>query len=277
MDFFNEENYLINEDKNALAMIEKRRLERLEKIREEVIIYRDTLKDYNLFLDMVSSLLKSLDLDSSLEYSIALSYLIHNGYLSYNGEVDTKKTTYSNELVSNFGVNIVSGEGCCRNYAQIHKDIMDRLSIPSKKFYCVQSSIRMKKRAFLAPANHVANMINYDKRLYVFDTFNDARLYKLVSSYEAFVISHTGYKYLTYKPYYELIFGENDLEGIKRSYEVYRKDSKNRHLSAYEWFDGLRGDTLMYLESQKKLFSEFSSDTTELKTNINNSLKMKLK
>ncbi|MBR4178420.1 MAG: hypothetical protein IKR57_03635 [Bacilli bacterium] len=275
-DFYNE-NFYLYDDEIALNAIEYRKRERLEQMRKELSLYRDTLEEYNEFLNKVVELLKSLDLSNSLEYSIALSYLIHKGYLSYNGNVDKKKTVYDIELISNPGINIVLGEGCCRNYSQIHKDVMDKLDIPSKKFYCVQSGLRIKKKGFEVPANHVANMINFDKRLYIIDCFNDARLYKMVSSYEAFIISHTAYKYFIYKPYYELIFGESDLKGIKRSYEVFKKDSKNRHLSAHEWIDGIRADTISYLDKNKKEFEGFSIDTKEMKEDIYNSLMLRLK
>lgn len=275
-DFYNE-NFYLNNDELALEQIESRKIERREKVKKELVLYRDALIEYDRFLNLVAELLKSLKLSNSLEYSTALSYLIHNGYLSNNNEIDKTKTEYDIELPSNFGLNIVLGEGCCRNYSQMHKDVFDKLGIPSKKFYCVQSGVRIKKKAFEMPANHVANMIVYNDKLYLFDSYNGSRLYKMVNSYEAFVISHTDYKYLIYKPYYELIFGENDLKGIKQNYELFRKDSKGNHIGAYEWIDGIKADTIYYLDQNKSVFKDFSQDTSELKNDICNSLRLRIK
>ena len=276
-DFFNEENYLIRQSKESLDMIEEKRLGRLNELEKERDLYNSVKHEYEIFLDMIADLLKSLGFSNSLEYSLAISYLIHRGYLSYNGQVDLKKTYYEIELASNLGLNIIMGEGCCRNYSQFHKDIMDRLELFSKKFYCISSSVRLKKKSFYERASHVANLIDYNGKLYVFDCFNKGILYNFVSSYEAFIISHTAYHYLTYKPYFELIFDENDIEGIKKQYHIFKDDSKERHLSAFEWHEMIKGDVMFNLVNKNRLFEEFSNDTCNIKNSINNTLKMSLK
>ena len=272
------ENYYLEGDEEALKGIETRRLERLEKIQEEKEKYKTALEEYNLFLDMTADLLRSLNLSNSLEYSTAISYLIHCGCLSKDGKkIDRSVTEYDVELLSNIGINIVLGEGCCRNISQMHKDLFDRLKMHSKKFYCVQSNYKIGKDAFKEPANHVANLITFDKKLYIFDGYNHSKLYKFVSPYEAFIISNKKFKYLVYKPYFELIFEENTMENIRKSYLYFKNDSESTHITADEWINNYRAKALNYMKKNRELLKCFCSDTEEIKSDICKSLTMGIK
>ena len=115
--YYQEELYLKG-DRTSLDTIEKFKKERQDKIDIENIKYEDTIKKYYEYLSLVSKLLQELNLSTSIEYSLAISYLIHKGYLTDDLSFILKNTEL--DLVSNLGISILTGEGCCRNISDIH-------------------------------------------------------------------------------------------------------------------------------------------------------------
>jgi hypothetical protein len=69
------------------------------------------------------------------------------------------------------------------------------------------------------------------------------------------------------KPYYEIITEGKSLDDIKRQLEEYREYSKRKIISPYEYQD-LKGEVIMYLNSQKNVLDDFHSSTRELKESI---------
>ncbi len=175
---FDEKKYLNKDPKS---------LEELYKIREkfslfhsiEKIKYGDLLKEYNKFLRIFSEFLKTLDFNNSLEYGIAISYLIHNRYLCY--DKDFKHEENKNEIDARYGLTILKGYGCCRNFSDITRDMMMLLDYFVKNLYCYQGNIYQVRNYRRKSANHVINLIEYDGVKYGIDLYNGCLLYHFKS------------------------------------------------------------------------------------------------
>lgn len=267
MAYFNEKDYLFYGNKEDIDKLDEYKSEMKETRRKELIEYDELIYKYNVFIRTIASFLKNLDLDTSLEYSLAIRYMIINGIVSYNNTFINDKFEFEKELCLDCGINIVSGEGCCRNVTDFHKDIMAELEFFCKKFYCYQSALRLRKGAFKMKANHVANLIIYDGYIYVMDLYNNT-LCKFISNHEAKSISFEKKLYLAYKPYYEYILDDSKISDIKTSMELFESLSKIPALNEYTWSQDLRPEIISKISGMAPLFKEFGRSTKEMQNDI---------
>ena len=259
-----QEDYYLNGDRKSLEKIEEYRKGRKNTIKLESIKYPETLKKYQEYLTLVANLLKELELSTSMEYSLAISYLISKGYLSEDLLFITKNTDI--ELTSSLGISILAGVGCCRNVSSIHKELMDRLNIPTKSLYCTRDVFLFKGKKF--PADHVMSLIRYHKTLYGMDLMNGNQLYHFTSPFSLEQISLKNNRKYRYKPYSEMIMEDLDLKRIKKVIKQYEKESEKSWISAMEYEDEIVYPTKMYLKTQDDKFRDFHQKTKELKKEI---------
>ena len=231
---------------------------------KERLKYKEAIDLYNIFIDEVVKFLNTLDLSNPLEYSLAISHLIHYGYLSYNGEFN--ELYEPNETTGKYSLSIINGNGCCRNVSDIHKDIMDKLNLYCKKFYCYQTKhpIIINNKY----PNHVLNLINFDNQLYGIDLFNYDRLFSFRNQYQLQSKNLLSPIYLTYKPLFEIYFGESNLEDINKTIELFKESSKKKHISSFEYEFHIKDRIQDYLCRQVDSFEEFSNSTTNIKNDI---------
>ena len=262
--YYDEKLYL-NGDSSALSIIKDCRENYLNERNLEYEKYIRAIKNYYMFLDSVVKLLLSLKIHTPLEYAIAIRYLIINGYLSYNGNY-CFSCEFDNELMSNFGMNIICGSGCCRHEVDIFCNLFSMIGLYSKKFYCNHSFFKYlnfnRKRA----ADHVISLINYEDLLYGFDITNNM-LFRFVNQSQMKSLTYYDPVYLTYKPYYEMIFDGISIEKINDTYKLFDEKSKGRYMNVYEYKD-LNADTISYLKGIDSLLHEFSKDTGKIKNKI---------
>lgn len=269
MAYYKEKDYLFKRNENEKLEECKQLIE--EKKQIESIEYNYLIKKYYEYIKMIGEFLKSLELYNSLEYGLAIRYLIYNGYLSYNNKFEDRFIFYK-EIVSKPGINVIDGEGCCRNISDLYKDIMDYLNMYCEKYYCYLSYHKIGKRLFNKEANHVANIIEYKDNLYIMDLYNN-NLLRFINSFEAKAISYVKNLYLGYKPYFDYIVENYSLDDIDNRLHEFEESSKKEHISELIWFDNIMSDTMFYISDNKNLFKEFSEDTNNIKKEISLNLK----
>lgn len=236
-------------------------------------LYSDAVKEYNRFLLLVRDLMKSFNLNTSLENAIAVSYLIHHGYLSYNKKFDGKE---EKDLVKDrLGMNIVRGHGCCRNFSEVGYDVLRLLDFHVKRFYCYLPILCLPNSVGSKQANHVINLIDFDDVKYGIDLYHGCSLYKFKNGLTMEKISMTDNGKIRFKPYYELLTGEGTLESIKKEIEEYALESKKRTISAIAYEDVARPETIAFMGRQKGILEDFHNETNEMKEHIALSLTKK--
>ena len=227
-------------------------------------LYKDVLKEYRKLISMTADLLRTLGLSSSIDYSLALSYLIKNGFLSQNLTFDSKEPTF--EVKSTYGINIIMGEGCCRNYSDLHKAVMEELQLFCKSFYCVADESMSEAKTL--KANHVLNLVNYEDVLYGIDIFNSDKLFYFKTAFILKEIAHFSSSKLRYKPYYDLTISSETYDEMIENIMLFDAESKKRHLSAFQYWDAIVPDMKSYMKKNRDMFMDFHSDTSEIKDNI---------
>ena len=269
--YYQEELYLKG-DRTSLDTIEKFKKERQDKIDIENIKYEDTIKKYYEYLSLVSKLLQELNLSTSIEYSLAISYLIHKGYLTDDLSFILKNTEL--DLVSNLGISILTGEGCCRNISDIHYELMSRLGYTTKKIYCNRELLLFKGKD--NPADHVMSLIRYHKTLYGIDLMNGNQLFHFKSPYCLEGISLRDSRRYHYKPYVELIMDESSLEDVKKTIKRFSLEVSKPWISSMEYQDEIVYPTKQYLNSCNEKFYDFHEKTKTLKKEIATTLRKEL-
>ncbi len=264
MEKYYQEDLYLNGDRKSLEKIEYLKKDRKDAIELENIKYPETIKKYQEYLTLVANLLKELELSTSIEYSLAISYLISRGYLSEDLLFITKNTNI--ELTSSLGISILAGAGCCRNISNIHRELMNRLNIPTKSLYCTRDLFLFKGKNF--PADHVMSLIKYHKTLYGIDLMNGNQLYHFTSPFSLEEISLKNNRKYRYKPYSEMIMEDLDLKRIKKVIKQYEKESEKSWISSMEYEDEIVYPTKIYLNNQEEKFYGFHQKTKELKKEI---------
>ena len=260
---YDERVYLKN-DEEALRAFEEKKIKTANKFNEEFVLYKEVYDEYKKFIEQVIKLLKGLNLSSSIEYSIALRYLIEKGFLSNNLKFEF--TTSENEIESNYGITIITGKGVCRNLSDFHRDIMVALNEYVKRFFCTDSLFKSKAKSM--KANHVLNLIKYEDTLYGIDLMNATKLFRFSDEFTLKEISFNSNARFLYKPYYELIVEFKTLEDIRKNMELFKLESKKKHISAFEYYDNIMANILQYLFRENDLFMDFHNDTKDIKDDI---------
>lgn len=262
---YNEKRYL-NGDQEALDFISELREEYIEEVEDDRENYYEAITEYEDFLNELADELLKYDLNDSLEYSIALSYLIDKGYLSVDHKFRHRESL--EEVNGRLGMNIVSGRGCCRNIVDFHKAVFDRLNISLKPLYCYEG-IRSGSNSY---ANHVMSLVEYDNNLYGIDLHNGNALFRFKKPMKLSLISTLNSGKVRYKPYYELVTGESDLETIRDNLKRYEEYSKKKAISPLIYDLEIKHRTRDLMKSKKDKLEKFSEKTKVLKKSITDNM-----
>ena len=233
----------------------------------ERIMYQDALQKYEEFIIKLAKFIRSLGYKNSLDTSFCLSYLIHCGYLSVDKEFSDKAPDPETEITAKLGINIILGDGCCRNYSSIHHNVFSRLGLPSEYFYCYQG-IQLFGKTKAVPANHAINLIEYDGNTYGIDMYNVNNLFHFIDSHNLQEIATERRSILRYKPHYELEMGESTIEDIKRKLERFAECAKKRAINPFDYEADIKYEIKKKIRSQEAEFEDFHQETKSLKKEI---------
>ena len=261
---YNEQRYL-NDDFSALMYFEKGREAYKKNEENSLEKNKDIIKYYDIYLDYIADELLKHNFRSSLDYSIALGYLIRKGYLSEGLEFNSKVP--DKEITGKLGINIVQGNGCCRNITGIHKDIFDRLNINIIPFYCYQG-IDIFNNGLNEEANHIINLVEYDNNMYGIDIYNNNLLFHFKNPFIMRSISNYRDEKLRYKPYYELIVDGKTIDDIKDKIKLFDNYSKEKAISSIEYEIDIEFEIENYLFARQDRLNNFHEKTKSLRKNI---------
>ena len=244
----------IYEDKENIWIVEK-------------IFYKEALDKYDEFITRVAEFIRSLGYKNALDSSFCLSYLIHSGFLSCNQMFSDKAPTEAKEITAKLGISIILGDGCCRNYSSIHRDVFEKLGLSSTNFYCYQGT-NILNRATLSGANHVINLIEFEGNIYGIDMYNLNNLFHFINSLNLQEISTNRKSILRYKPYYELSMGESTIEDIRKKLEIFGEYATRESLNPFDYEAGIKYKIKRKVIRQNKEFKAFHEETKVLKKEI---------
>lgn len=258
---FNEKRYL-NGDSEALEEFRLLREEHLEEQAEDFEKHHKIIAMYDSFLDELASELEKYNLTNPLEYSIFLNYILDSGYLSNDCTFRHKES--NKEITGKLGINVVLGEGCCRNISDFHRDIFNKFELTSIPFYCYQGLGRGINKC----ANHVINLIEYRDNIYGIDLHNHGFLYRFKKPLVMDSISMFDKGKLDYKPYYGLIVDGDSLENIKKNLKTFEECSKKKTISAIEYDCNIRYFAKELVRRKRNELIKFDQKTKQLKKTI---------
>ena len=268
---YNEDNYL---DGNPIYIryFEASYRANLKKWQEEQEEFSSVLENYDELVTKIALFIKHLGYTSSIDCSMTLSYLINCGFLSHDMAFESEPPKTGQEIDYSLGTNIVIGNGCCRNFTQMHLDVFQKLGIPLQKFYCYEG-INPFNRAKNANANHVISLIEFADNLYGIDIYNSDRLFHFRDSFTMTSISMNYTNHLRYKPYYEITHEGATLEDILAILEKFGEYSKKRSINPFDYCDHIKFETGRRLRRLEDEMMDFHEETKTLKKDIHDEMK----
>ena len=263
LSIYNEQNYLFNPD--VIPKFEEKYEQKRRLWDQEKEVFHDTLKKYDDYIAEVAELLHHLGYSSALECSLLISYLIESGVLSNEYIFIDQVPDSKKEIHCRLGTTIVTGAGCCRNYACFLKDIFDCMHIPTDYFYCYQGIPRI---GFEKKANHVINLIRHEENVYGIDLYNGNRLYHFKTPFIQSEVAKRPFYQLLYKPYFEITMGEATLEQIKQRIKRFQDYSTRPIINPTEYKDTIRSNARKKAYENHDALYEFHDKTKTLKKEI---------
>ena len=262
--FYDEKVYL-NNNEEALEIIESHRKDYEKRVNFTSNYFKEEIEEYKIFLEKVKEILLEFKIKNPIELSILLSNLIKTGYFSITDDF-TYNYNLKNEIQCNLGINVLYGEGCCRNISAFFREILRLMEIEVDDYYC-NSSYRKINFGRFNNVSHVVNLIHINDRIYGYDPANMSLLY-FVNKYELKELKKIDPKYLIYKPYFSIVTGDCKLEDIKNNYDLFLEESKKKHISFDEYDNFYRESYNKLNIKNAKILKQFKMDTMELKKNI---------
>ena len=234
-------------------------------------VYSEALGKYDSFISQVAEFIKSLGFKNSYEATCCLSYLIHNGYLSDNMSFSDMPPDQLTEITCKYGINIILGDGCCRNYSAIHQDVFGKLDYVSEQFPCYQG-INTFNRAKYARANHIINLIQHEGITYGFDMYNLNNLFHFINPFVLQEISTYRRSNLRYKPYHELENGYSTIEELRKKIERFSHYAEQRAINPFDYEADLKYKTKRKIRGRAGDYRDFHDATKTLKKEIRESV-----
>ena len=242
-------------------------LKRQKDKQQEQELFSSVFEKYDLFIAQVADLIKSLGYHSSIECSLVLSYLINKGILSKDLLFTPEPMKQSDEIITNFGTTIVRGNGCCRNFTALHEDVMKKLDYFVKQFYCFDPGI-IFRNPHVAQANHVISLIEYNGNYYGIDLYNNENLFRFTRALVLRNISSVLSLKLYYKPYYEIITGDSNLDDINRNLRKYKQCCGKSILNPLAYENELKPAIKKAMNKKWDYLMDFHEQTNPLKSEI---------
>lgn len=235
---------------------------RIKSFNEDVD-FPEAKKEYRIYIRMIADLLKELHLPNNpLYYSVVLQRMIYRGYCSvkkYRYVEDVKDILDYTE-----GINVIAGQGVCRNSTAFIDDVLRRLDFPTEKFYC--NSHRTARQRQSKGVDHVLNIITIDGVKYGYDStnrqflrfINDSDLRAYLPNGEE-VIQHL-------KPYAALSAGDTP-EELSQKMQTYLDASLTPQISEEEVNEIIYRSSEL-VNKNERAFNAFKDYTQERKQKI---------
>lgn len=225
---------------------------------------------YDEYIKLAGNLVNEVSLDNSISKGFIISILVYAGVFSYD---DLKFKNVDDILNTRLGLNILNGEGCCRNFSHFTKDIFASNNEFCENLSVIELNERNKTQATREMANHMINLIEYEGVLYGFDTSCEfGELYYFINGFELLPIEEKAKAYMYYKPYLDFVYSYWTFEYLKEKLILLNENAGKRIKDA-EYKDILK-ETDLKLEREISLVQDFMKDTRTDITNIKEKIKV---
>lgn len=145
-----------------------------EHVNNNLKIYQENIELVKLYEEYISHVVELFDLikkdESDYFYAIVCDILIDAGFFSAERRFSSKNDEF-NELPIMRGVNIINGEGICRNIASFYEDIFKYFYQYPLKMCCLYPTNDTNKD-ILTYGNHIINLAYHYDAIYGVDLTN---------------------------------------------------------------------------------------------------------
>ncbi len=164
----------------------------------------EALNIYYQYIALIQELFHDLKIRNELETALLIRSLIKNGYFSSKGKF-VSKSVHSDNIKYFNGINIILGQGCCRDFASFYVDIFAKIFNHNLTFCGITSNMAER-------SNHIVNLIKYEDALYGYDIANDSLL-TFESKYRMHAIDNS--YFVEYRSFWDVFFSEYNFEQIR--------------------------------------------------------------
>lgn len=157
--------YGINKNENLIIQMQDYYQYYIKSFNKEKYENLELINLYDSFINEIAMLLKKINPNNNIFlYPLLLSNLISLGITSeYYEEFNA---TNSFDLINFLGINVIMGQGVCRNVNSFANDIFNKLGFNSNTLFISLETEALKP-------NHLITLINLNNRYYGFDIFNN--------------------------------------------------------------------------------------------------------
>lgn len=225
------------------------------------VLYRDMIGGYYKYINLVSKLIKEIGIDNnSISYSFILNKLLESGYLSLNGKINiVNGNDKFKEITGFYGINILSGDMCCRHAAYFYQDVFDKLGMFSELLPCLYGNGISRTEALSRRADHIINLLEYNKVLCGYDLINNL-FFKFDNEFLLSSLFSSREFYLYYKGYMDMIINGLDYDLIIEKIFKFRENSNLDVVSLDEYKEIISESENIFLKSIS-LINDFKSDS----------------
>ena len=232
---------------------------------EELRDNKELISLYNKFINEVKNLLEILKIpNNDLGKAIAINLLIHAGVFSYNNQFKIKNNV--KELHCFLGINVISGNACCRHLSAFYEDIFKNAYQYPLIYWRHLSHFKNNFISKNAIGNHVINLVIYHDKLLGIDLLNNDFYYP-ENQFQMNCLEKYRRSYLRYKPANEIICHKDTLYDIKDKLLFLDNYSKKESID-FDEIKKIYHEMIIFLKNKKEIYSSFSYDNNYLKKEI---------
>lgn len=148
---------------------------KLKHINENTKVYNENKELIELYDKYISNVVELFDYlrdyqESDFYYTIVFDILIEVGFFSADRVFNYKNIDF-NEVSIKRGLNIINGEGICRNIACFYEDVFSYFYNYPLKMCCFYNEEEISRNAMMY-GNHAINLTYHNDVLYGFDLTN---------------------------------------------------------------------------------------------------------
>ena len=178
--YYDERYYLSKYGKTERKLLEYWKEKHRTEIEKEEKDNLSLIALYDEYIKLASKLINEVSLNNSISKGLIISVLAQSGVFSFD---DFKFGNVDDILNTRLGLNVLNGEGCCRNLAHFTKDIFSCNNEFCENLTVMHLNKKDKRKATREKANHMINLIKYDGILYGFDIISGfGSLYYFINS-----------------------------------------------------------------------------------------------
>ena len=258
---------LFSDDKNYVPinakLVKMLKCVASDELNHEYSLYSEAIDEYLKYLVLIREFLEGFKIKDELLNAILINALIRIGFFSagnnfVQNEVESKKLRIFQ------GIQIILGQGCCRNFSLFYQDIFQGNINHSLIYGGIIGNNLRKSMVLSAQTNHLINLVSHNGTLYGYD-FNNKLVFAFVDKYKMYAIDNPSIK-MIYRSYYDIFHSHHDYNQIRANLTDYGNNI-NGQLSLNEYI-GLIKHIEQIIKNNTSYLNKFYRSTYKIKENI---------